>query len=71
MAGNAGSVTHFDYTAGSGRKARQYTFGLVHNGQSIVLSSEHTAHRWLHPADMPGSDVTGETAQAIRDWAAS
>lgn len=66
-----GFVTLFDYLSGSGRKARQYTFGLAHNGQPITLSAEHTTHRWLTPADVTGSDVTGETAQAIRDWAAT
>ena len=66
-----GFVTHFDYISGSGRKARQYTFGLAHHGRPIVLSTEHTAHRWIRPADLTGSDVTDETAQAIRDWAAT
>ncbi|WP_165970439.1 NUDIX domain-containing protein [Actinomadura sp. 6K520] len=64
-------VTHFDCISGSGRKARQYTFGLAPHGRPIVLSTEHTAHRWLRPADLPDSDVTDETAQAIRDSAAS
>ena len=63
-----GFVTHFDYISGSGRRARQYTFGVPHQGRPIVLSSEHTAYRWLDPADLADSDVTAETAQAIRDW---
>ncbi|XRQ10012.1 NUDIX domain-containing protein, partial [Actinomadura welshii] len=62
-----GFVTQFDYASGSGRKARQYTFGLAHHGRPIILSSEHTAFRWLHPADLNDSDVTDETARAIRD----
>ncbi|WP_433334539.1 NUDIX domain-containing protein [Spirillospora sp. CA-294931] len=66
-----GFVAHFDYVSGSGRKARQYTFGLAHNDQPIVLSIEHTDYRWLHPADVDDSDVTDETAQTIRAWAAS
>ncbi|RSN70205.1 hypothetical protein DMH08_06555 [Actinomadura sp. WAC 06369] len=65
-----GVVAHFDYISGSGRKARQYTFGLAHHGRPITLSSEHTAHRWLHPADLNDSEVTHETARTIRDWAA-
>jgi 8-oxo-dGTP diphosphatase len=66
-----GFVTHFDYISGSGRKARQYTFGLAYHGRPIVLSAEHTAHRWLSPAKLTDSDVTDETAQAIRVWTAS
>ncbi|MEU5988153.1 NUDIX domain-containing protein [Spirillospora sp. NPDC047418] len=66
-----GFVTHFDYISGSGRKARQYTFGLAHHGRPIVLSTEHTAHRWLHPAALSHSGVTEETARAVRTWAAS
>ena len=70
LALDPGFVAHFDYISGSGRKARQYTFGLALHGQPITLSAEHTAHRWLHPADLDGSDVTDETARTIRDWAA-
>lgn len=66
-----GFVTHFDYTSGSGRKARQYTFGVRHSGQPIVLSTEHTDCRWLRPADLNDSDVTEETARAILEWTAS
>lgn len=66
-----GFVTHFDYVSGSGRKSRQYTFGVAHNDGPIVLSAEHTGYRWLHPTDLADSDVTPETAQTIRAWAAS
>ncbi len=66
-----GFVTHFDYVSGSGRKSRQYTFGVAHNDGPIVLSTEHTGYRWLHPTDLADSDVTPETAQTIRAWAAS
>ena len=64
-----GFVTCFDYTSGSGRKARQYTFGLAHDGQPIHLSAEHIGHRWLAPSALDDSDVTDETAQAICNWA--
>lgn len=64
-----GFVTHFDYVSGSGRNARQYTFGLAHHGQPITLSTEHTAYRWLNPADIASSDVTDETAHTICMWA--
>ncbi|MEV4004300.1 NUDIX domain-containing protein [Actinomadura sp. NPDC049753] len=52
-----GFVTHFDYISGSGRNARQYTFGVSHHGRPIVLSAEHTAYRWLRPAELADSDA--------------
>ncbi|WP_211258896.1 NUDIX domain-containing protein [Spirillospora albida] len=64
-----GFVARFDYTSGSGRRARQYTFGLAYHQQPITLSAEHTTYRWLAPVDVDGSDITDETAQTIRDWA--
>ncbi|MFD0899075.1 NUDIX domain-containing protein [Actinomadura sediminis] len=64
-----GFVACFDYVSGSGRKARQFTFALASDGRPIVLSSEHTAHRWLHPSDLGASDITPETARTIRAWA--
>jgi 8-oxo-dGTP diphosphatase len=65
-----GFVTSFDYVSGSGRKARQITFGLAHDGRPITLSAEHTAYRWIAPTQVDECDVTAETAQTIRDWAA-
>ncbi|WP_338071407.1 NUDIX domain-containing protein [Actinomadura bangladeshensis] len=64
-----GFVTHFDYVSGSGRRARQYTFGLAHDGRPIVLSAEHTGSRWLGAHEVADSDVTAETARTILDWA--
>ncbi|MEU4820473.1 NUDIX domain-containing protein [Actinomadura sp. NPDC023710] len=66
-----GFAAHFDYISGSGRRARQYTFGVAHQGQTIVLSPEHTAYQWLHLAGLTDSDVTTETARVIRDWISS
>lgn len=66
-----GFVSHFDYVSGSGRKARQYTFGLAHDGRPISLSAEHTGYRWLTPEALDDSDVTDETARTVRDWAAT
>jgi 8-oxo-dGTP diphosphatase len=69
-----GFVAHFDYTSGSGRKARQYTFAVPWDGGPIVLSAEHTAYRWLRPAELASrltdSELTDESIQVIRDWAA-
>lgn len=67
---DTGFVAYFDYLSGSGRQARQYTFGVAHNDQPITLSAEHADWRWLAPADVAGSDVTVETARTIRAWAA-
>lgn len=64
-----GFVGSFDYVSGSGRKARQYTFVLTHDAAAITLSSEHTGHRWIDPADLDDTDLTSETADTIRDWA--
>lgn len=67
---NPGFVTHFDYTTGSGLKARQYTFAMAHDGSPVTLGPEHTAHRWIPPAEADTSDLTEESIQTIRDWAA-
>ncbi len=64
-----GFAARFDYVTGAGRKARQFTFSLPSNGQATVLSDEHTAHRWLEPADVEKSDLTRESIQVIREWA--
>ncbi|GAA1579591.1 hypothetical protein GCM10009678_72880 [Actinomadura kijaniata] len=71
LALDPGFVTHFDYVSGSGRRARQYTFGLAHDGGPVSLSPEHTGFRWLAPADLAGSDVTEETARTVHAWAAA
>jgi 8-oxo-dGTP diphosphatase len=62
----------FDYTSGSGRRARQYTFAVPYDGSPIVLSQEHTDYRWLDPSDqcaLVDSDLTPETITTIRAWA--
>ncbi|MGH3242001.1 MAG: NUDIX domain-containing protein [Spirillospora sp.] len=71
LALDPGFVAHFDYTSGSGRKTRQYAFGLARHRQPIALSDEHTGYRWLAPADVAESGVTAETARTIREWAAN
>lgn len=68
---DAGFVASFDYVSGSGRAARQFTFGVAHDGRPVVLSAEHSAHRWLRPDELDGSDVTPETAEVVRAWTAS
>jgi 8-oxo-dGTP diphosphatase len=66
-----GFTGSFDYLSGSGRKTRQYTFALAYDATPIILSGEHTAYRWIDPADLGDTDLTGETAQIVRDWAQS
>ncbi|MCP2343286.1 NUDIX domain-containing protein [Actinomadura rupiterrae] len=68
---DAGFVATFDYLTGSGRRARQFTFGLPSNASAVVLSDEHVGFRWLEPVELDGSDVTPETAGTVRAWAAS
>jgi 8-oxo-dGTP diphosphatase len=60
----------FDYVSGSGRKTRQHTFAIAHNGHPIRLSPEHVAYRWIDPGGLADTDLTPETSQTIRDWAA-
>ena len=64
-------VTSFDYASGSGRKTRQLTFGVAYNGRGVRLSTEHATFRWIDTGALTDTDLTDETAQAIRDWAAS
>ena len=67
---DAGFTTSFDYISGSGRAARQYTFALVWNGSPVVLSDEHTGHRWITPGELHAADLSPESQQTIRDWTA-
>jgi len=64
-----GFVSSFDYTSGSGRHTRQYTFAVPYDGHPIHLSAEHTAYRWIGTGGLAASDLTAETARTIRDWA--
>jgi 8-oxo-dGTP diphosphatase len=64
-------VSAFDYTSGSGRRARQFTFAVRYDGHDIELSAEHSGYRWVDAGDLARSDLTGETAQIIRAWAAT
>jgi 8-oxo-dGTP pyrophosphatase MutT (NUDIX family) len=63
-------VTSFDYVSGSGRKARQYTFGVRYDGHRVQLSAEHSSFRWVELGSLDDSDLTNESVQTIRDWAA-
>jgi 8-oxo-dGTP pyrophosphatase MutT (NUDIX family) len=63
-----GFVSSFDYVSGSGRRTRQYTFAVPYAGHEIRLSEEHTAYRWIGPADLTASGLTPETVRTIRDW---
>ncbi|QVQ54034.1 NUDIX domain-containing protein [Spiractinospora alimapuensis] len=65
---DAGFVACFDYTTGSGRRARQFTFSLAHDSSPITLSAEHTALRWITPAEVDDTDLTPESRQVITTW---
>jgi 8-oxo-dGTP diphosphatase len=66
---DTGFVSSFDYTSGSGRRTRQYTFAVPYAGHEIRLSAEHTGYRWMGADGLATSDLTTETARTIRDWA--
>jgi 8-oxo-dGTP diphosphatase len=63
-------VASFDYVSGSGRRTRQYTFAALYEGHEIRLSDEHRGHLWITAAGLDGSDLTAESVQTIREWAA-
>jgi len=71
VAPDPGFLGQFDYTSGSGRRARQLTVSVPWGGQDIVLSDEHTGYRWIAPADVAASDLTAESVRVIREWAAT
>ncbi|MBB4935134.1 8-oxo-dGTP diphosphatase [Lipingzhangella halophila] len=64
-----GFVATFDYTTGSGRRARQFTFSLAHDGTPISLSAEHTSHRWITPDELAHTTLTAESKNTIMTWA--
>ncbi|MFG1707425.1 NUDIX domain-containing protein [Nonomuraea sp. M3C6] len=64
-----GFAATFDYTSGSGRAARQLTFAVSAPDRAVTLSAEHTACRWIDPADADDTDLTPESVQIIRAWA--
>jgi len=66
-----GFLGQFDYTSGSGRRARQWTVAVNGEGQTITLSAEHTGYRWIDPADVASTGLTAESARVIREWAAA
>ncbi|MEU6713537.1 NUDIX domain-containing protein [Nonomuraea sp. NPDC046802] len=63
-----GFVATFDYTTGSGRAARQLTFALQAPDRAVTLSAEHTAYRWVDPADAEATDLTPESVSTVRAW---
>lgn len=69
LAIDPGFLASFDYTSGSGRRARQWTVAIDGSGQNIVLSDEHVGYRWIGPADVAASDLTPESIRVIGEWA--
>jgi 8-oxo-dGTP diphosphatase len=63
-----GFVSTFDYTSGSGRATRQFTFAVPAPDWAVTLSGEHTAHRWIEPSAVEGTDLTPESVQIICAW---
>ncbi|MEU6966891.1 NUDIX domain-containing protein [Kitasatospora aureofaciens] len=49
-----GYLGHFDYPNSRGGTTRQFNFAVtVEKAEPIVLT-EHDAHQWAHPDDLPG-----------------
>jgi 8-oxo-dGTP diphosphatase len=44
---------HFDYTNSRGSNTRQFTFAVTVKDTGPVVLTEHDAHQWAHPADLP------------------
>lgn len=63
-----GFVAHFDYEGRSGRKTRQYTFSVPHNGGDIRLSDEHSAYRWAAQDEVDPTDMTSESRTTLAVW---
>ncbi|MFI6507047.1 hypothetical protein ACIBCT_05530 [Streptosporangium sp. NPDC050855] len=41
------------------------------DGIQKLVVGEHESYRWITPDELPGSGLTGETAQVVYDWAAT
>ncbi len=45
----------FDYTSGSGKKARQFNFHVEPEGENVQISAaEHSSFEWRDPQDKAG-----------------
>ena len=63
-----GFVASFDYTIGSGQRARQHTFAVVHDGHDVRLSPEHSGWRWLTADELGASDLTAKSRAVVEQW---
>ncbi|MET8768785.1 NUDIX hydrolase [Streptomyces sp. NPDC004658] len=48
-----GYVGHFDYADSRGGTTRQFTFAVTVRSTAPLVLTEHDAHRWADPADLP------------------
>lgn len=63
-----GFLASFDYTTGSGRRARQLTVSVPRAGRDVRLSGEHSDARWIRRDEVDGTAVTPETRQVLVEW---
>ncbi|MFH9939769.1 NUDIX domain-containing protein [Streptomyces sp. TR1341] len=48
-----GYIGHFDYVGGSGGIARQFNFAVTVERTGPVVLTEHDAHQWALPTELP------------------
>ncbi|MCC9308401.1 NUDIX domain-containing protein [Kitasatospora sp. RB6PN24] len=56
-----GYVGHFDYPNSRGGTTRQFNFTVAVEKTEPVVLTEHDAHQWAHPTDLP------PVSDAVRD----
>ncbi|GAA4980516.1 NUDIX hydrolase [Kitasatospora paranensis] len=54
-------IGHFDYTNSRGTTTRQFNFAVTVATTEPVVLTEHDAHQWALPGDLP------EVSNAVRD----
>lgn len=61
-------ISSFDYTSGSGKKARQLNFRInLNQSPNIVLNpSEHSSYFWLSVENLDNYNISSETKKVIR-----
>ncbi|GAA2266767.1 NUDIX hydrolase [Kitasatospora cystarginea] len=62
-----GYLGHFDFTNSKGAKARQFTFAATADKTDPIILTEHDAHQWAHPEQLPL--VTPEVLRLIQSAA--
>ncbi|GAA1261782.1 NUDIX hydrolase [Kitasatospora nipponensis] len=56
----SGYIGHFDYTNSRGGTTRQFNFAVITEKTEPVVLTEHDAHQWVLPSELP------EVSDAVR-----